>query len=41
MTKTETLSVILFGGIALIVCVTGLLLIAASLFLPGALVLEH
>jgi hypothetical protein len=40
MTKSETLSVIFFGGIAVIVTVSGLLLITAALFLPGALVLE-
>jgi hypothetical protein len=40
MTKSETLSVIFFGGIAVIVSVSGLILTAVSLFLPGALVLE-
>jgi hypothetical protein len=40
MTKIETLTVLLFGGIAAIVSLTGLVLIAASLLLTGALVLE-
>ena len=41
MTKIETFTVVLFSGVAAIITVGGIVLIAASLLLPGALDLSH
>ncbi|MGV8969026.1 MAG: hypothetical protein ACOH1J_01105 [Microbacteriaceae bacterium] len=40
MNKTEALTVVLFGGIAVIVTLSGVFLIGVSLFSTGAIVLE-